>query len=111
MNRYRDSSNILKIISALVIVIFFVPYTASGFMGCGKLFSALFGMDYFTAMVICAVVIVSYTTLGGFLAASTTDFIQSIVMTVALFVVIGFGEGISGGFDKFLNMQSSFLHI
>lgn len=100
MKRYRDDSRVLSIIAALIIVIFFVPYTASGFMSCGKLFSALFGMDYTKAMVICAVVIVAYTTLGGFLAASTTDFIQSIVMTIALFVVIGFGEGIAGGFEN-----------
>ena len=100
MKRYRDNSRILSIIAALIIVVFFVPYTASGFMSCGKLFAALFGIDYTKAMLICAVVIVAYTTLGGFLAASTTDFIQSIVMTIALFVVIGFGEGIAGGFGN-----------
>ena len=60
-----------------------------------------------TAMIISAIVIVVYCTLGGFLAASTTDFVQSIVMTVALFVVIGFGEGAVRGFDNvFHNVQS-----
>ena len=92
-------SKIITSISAIFIIVFFVPYTASGFVACGKLFSSLFGMDYVTAMIICAAVIVIYCTLGGFLAASTTDFIQSIIMTVALFVVIGFTEGITGGFD------------
>ncbi len=100
MNRYRDSSYILKIVSALIIVVFFVPYTASGFMSCGKLFASLFGWDYFTSMIICAVIIVGYTTMGGFLAASTTDFVQSIVMTIALFVVVGFGEGMANGFEN-----------
>ncbi len=100
MNRYKDKSHILKLVSALIIVIFFVPYTASGFISCGKLFSSLFGMDYFNAMVLCAIVIIAYTTLGGFLAASTTDFVQSIVMTIALFVVVGFGEGMVNGFDN-----------
>ncbi len=52
-----------------------------------------------TAMVISAAVIVVYCTLGGFLAASTTDFIQSIVMSIALFVVLGLSEGLIGGFD------------
>ncbi|MGN0661052.1 MAG: sodium/proline symporter PutP [Oscillospiraceae bacterium] len=96
--RYHDNKNILALVAALIIIIFFVPYTASGFAACGKLFHSLFGMDYFKAMVLSAVVIVLYTTLGGFLAASTTDLIQSIVMTLALFIIIGLGEGVSGGF-------------
>ena len=93
-------SKIITCISAIFIVIFFVPYTASGFAACGKLFSALFGMDYVTAMIISAAIIVLYCTLGGFLAASTTDFIQSIVMTVALLVVLGFSEAAIHGFDS-----------
>lgn len=95
--RHRDGRNVLSLIAALVIVIFFVPYTASGFAACGKLFNSLFGTDYFTAMIISAVVIVLYTTLGGFLAASTSDFMQSIVMTIALIVVLGFGTFSAGG--------------
>ena len=98
-NRYRDNSRTLLCLSALVILVFFVPYTASGFAACGKLFSSLFGIDYFWAMVLSAVVIVGYTITGGFLAASTTAFIQSIVMTVALFVVVGFGVSVAGGFE------------
>ena len=90
-NRYRDNKRILSVIAALLIIIFFVPYTASGFAACGKLFANLFGMDYLPAMLISAIVIVAYTTLGGFLAASTTDFVQSIVMTIAIVVVFGFG--------------------
>ena len=54
-NRYRDKSRLLLAISAIIIVIFFVPYTASGFAACGKLFSTLFDMPYFPAMVISAV--------------------------------------------------------
>lgn len=104
--RFGDKKNILSIISAIFIIIFFVPYTASGFAACGKLFSSLFGMDYVTAMIISAAVIVLYCTLGGFLAASTTDFIQSIVMSIALFVVLGLSEGLIGGFDAvFANVQ------
>lgn len=99
-NRFRDKSNALMIIAALIIVVFFVPYTASGFSACGKLFSTLFGFDYFWAMVVSALVIVLYTMLGGFLAASTTDFIQSIVMTVALVIVLGFGVVNCGGIDE-----------
>ena len=105
--RFGDKARVLTIISALFIVIFFIPYTASGFAACGKLFSSLFGIDYMLAMVVSAAVIVIYCTLGGFLAASTTDFVQSIVMTIALFVVVGFTEGLVHGFDTvFANVQS-----
>jgi sodium/proline symporter len=98
--RYHDKRRLLGGIAAVVIIIFFIPYTASGFAACGKLFSSLFGIDYFTAMLISAAVIVAYTTLGGFLAASTSDFIQSIVMTIALVVVLVFGIKTAGGFDN-----------
>lgn len=98
-NRFRDKSHTLLGISAIIIVIFFIPYTASGFAACGKLFSSLFGISYLPAMIISAIVIVGYTALGGFLAASTTDFIQSIVMTIALIIVVCFGVSTAGGLD------------
>ncbi len=96
-NRYRDNTRILKGLAAIIIVVFFVPYTASGFSACGKLFSTIFNIDYIPAMIISSVIIVGYTALGGFLAASTTDFIQSIVMTIALLIVLGFGIVNAGG--------------
>ncbi len=96
--RFGDNSGAIQAIAALVIIVFFVPYTASGFSACGKLFSSLFGVDYLTAMIISAAVIVLYTALGGFLAASTTDFIQSIVMSIALVMILGFGIHSAGGF-------------
>ncbi len=105
--RFDDKTRVLSIIAAVIIIIFFIPYTASGFAACGKLFANMFGMNYMTAMVISAVVIVAYCTMGGFMAASTTDLIQSIVMTIALFVVLGLGEGFSGGFSKvFANVSN-----
>lgn len=102
-NRYRDSSHLLLAISALIIVIFFVPYTASGFAACGKLFSTLFGISYVPAMIVSAIIIVAYTSLGGFLAASTTDLIQSIVMTLALIIVVFFGINTAGGLNAVLD--------
>jgi sodium/proline symporter len=63
------------------------------------LFASLFGVDYQLAMVVSAVVIVLYTCLGGFSAASTTDFIQSIVMSIALVIVVVFGVNVAGGMD------------
>lgn len=105
--RYHDDKNILTCIAAIVIVVFFVPYTASGFAACGKLFQSLFHVNYTTAMIICAIVIVGYTTLGGFLAASTTDLIQSIIMTIALVVVVFFGISQAGGLDAVMDNARS----
>lgn len=99
-NRFHDKKKILSVIAAIVIIVFFVPYTASGFAACGKLFASLFGVNYVTAMIISAVVIVAYTTLGGFLAASTSDFMQSIVMSIAIVVVLGYGTYMAGGFNS-----------
>ncbi|WP_202080373.1 sodium/proline symporter PutP [Caldalkalibacillus salinus] len=85
-NRFRDKSHILRIISAVFILIFFLFYTASGLVAGGKLFEATFGMEYHTALIIGSIVIIAYTFLGGFLAVSWTDFIQGILMFLALIV-------------------------
>ncbi len=84
-----------------------MPYTASGFAACGKLFSTLFGMNYIAAMLLSAAVIVIYCTLGGFLAVSTTDLIQGITMSIALLIVVGFGAVVAGGFDSVTDAVSS----
>ena len=105
--RFEDNSNIILCIGALFILVFFVPYTASGFSACGKLFSSLFGVNYQLAMIVSAVIIVGYTTTGGFLAASKTDFIQSIVMTIALFFVVGYGIVTAGGISAVMENISS----
>lgn len=102
-NRYHDKKNVLRLIAAIWIIIFFVPYTASGFAACGKLFHSLLGVDYHAAMVVSAIVIIAYTTLGGFLAASTTDFIQSIIMSLALLIILIFGVTIAGGMDAVIS--------
>lgn len=101
--RFHDSRSILSAIAAVIIIVFFIPYTAAGFAGCGKLFSSLLGMDYMTAMIVSAVVIVGYTAAGGFLAASITDFFQSIIMTVAIFSVLVFSVVQAGGIDAVLD--------
>lgn len=105
--RYHDKSKVLLSVSALIIIIFFIPYTASGFAACGKLFGTLFGIDYMVAMIASAIIIVAYTALGGFLAASTTDLIQSIIMSLALVIVVCFGIKTAGGMDVVMaNAQS-----
>ena len=97
--RFRDNTKLIEILGAITIIVFFVPYTASGFSACGKLFNSLFGFDYMTSMIISAAVIVTYCALGGFMAASVTSLIQSIVMTVALIIVLFFGINKAGGWS------------
>ena len=105
--RYKEEKNILMAIAALVIIVFFVPYTASGFAACGKLFGTLFGVDYRIAMVVSAIIIVGYTSLGGFNAASTTDFIQSIIMSIALVIVLVYGISRAGGVGEVVENAKS----
>ena len=95
--RFNDDKNILSCIAAIIIIIFFIPYTASGFAAVGKLFNSLFGFNYMTCMLIGAAVIIVYTILGGFLAVSTTDLIQSIIMTIALVIILWFSTSLAGG--------------
>lgn len=83
-NRFRDKTHLIKIISAVFIVIFFLIYTAAQFSAGAKLFNAIFGLDYLPALIIGAVVIVSYTFLGGFLAVCWTDLFQGILMFFAI---------------------------
>lgn len=104
--RYRDNRHVLSCVAAVVILVFFIPYTASGFKAVGTLFSSLFGVDYHVAMIVGAVVIIGYTVLGGFLAVSTTDLIQSIVMSVALAVIVLFGVRQAGGWGAVVENAS-----
>lgn len=97
--RFGEKKKLIMAASALIILIFFIPYTASGFSACGKLFTALFGFDYHVSMIISAIVIIGYTSVGGFLAASTTDLVQSIAMTAALIIVVVFGINNAGGWS------------
>jgi sodium/proline symporter len=86
-NRFRDQSKILRVVSAIVILVFFTFYTSSSLVGGAILLENSFGMDYKLALWVGAAVILSYTLFGGFLAASWTDFIQGILMFLALIVV------------------------
>ncbi|EAX46623.1 sodium/proline symporter [Thermosinus carboxydivorans Nor1] len=86
-NRFRDTSQTLRIVSAIFILIFFLIYTSSGFVAGGKLFHTVFGIPYAWAMVVGAFVIVFYTFLGGFMAVCWTDFVQGVMMFFAILVV------------------------
>ncbi len=86
-NRFRDTSQTLRVISAVFILIFFLIYTSSGFVAGGKLFNTVFGIPYTWAMILGASVVVFYTFLGGFMAVCWTDFVQGVMMFFAILAV------------------------
>jgi len=96
-NRFHDKKKILMSIAAVFILVFFTIYASSCFVTCGKLFSTLFGFSYHSMMIAGAIFVVIYTFLGGFLAESASDFMQSIVMITALAVVLLFSTIAAGG--------------
>lgn len=101
--RFNDTSRALRIISAIVIIIFFTLYTSSGVVAGGKLFESSFGLSYYAGLYITAGVVVAYTLFGGFLAVSLTDFVQGCIMFVALILVpvVAFSE-----FDNLAQLNS-----
>jgi SSS family solute:Na+ symporter/sodium/proline symporter len=86
-NRFNDNSNLLRVVSAIVIIVFFTLYTSSGVVAGGKLFESSFGLTYEMGLYITTGVVVVYTLFGGFLAVSLTDFVQGCIMFVALILV------------------------
>lgn len=86
-NRFEDKSHLLRVISAIVIILFFTVYTAASLAGGGKLFDSALGMSYSTGLWVTAGVVVAYTLFGGFLAVSTTDFVQGVIMLLAMIIV------------------------
>lgn len=106
-NRFREKNKVIMTVSALFILIFFTVYAASCFVTCGKLFATLFGAPYIAMMILGAVFVLIYTILGGFLAESASDFMQGIVMFVALVVIVGIGTIKAGGLGAVIeNAQS-----
>ncbi|PMC36794.1 sodium/proline symporter PutP [Bacillus sp. UMB0899] len=114
-NRFRDNSKILRVISAIVILVFFTFYTSSSLVGGAILLESSFGMDYRLALWVGAAVILSYTFFGGFLAASWTDFIQGILMFLALIIIPIVVVYELGGWNETLqkvgNIDPSYLDI
>tara|TARA_R100001377_G_scaffold77911_1_gene55424 strand:- start:70 stop:1557 length:1488 start_codon:yes stop_codon:yes gene_type:complete len=86
-NRFNDKSRVLRIVSSVVIVVFFTLYTSSGIVAGGKLFESSFGLNYEIGLYVTAGVVVAYTMFGGFLAVSLTDFVQGCIMFIALVLV------------------------
>lgn len=112
--RFGDRSKVLETVSALIIIIFFIPYVASGLQAIGKLCTTLFNIDYMIGVIVGAVVILLYSVLGGFQSVSITDLIQAIIMTFALLVVVFFSIGQAGGWNnamKYLGELPGFLKL
>ena len=109
-NRFRDPTGISRIIAAIIILVFFTFYTASGFVSCAKLFTSTFGIPdtvsflglsmtgYSLCLWIGGIVVVSYTLLGGYMAVCWTDFIQGSLMFVAIVLVPAIVVCNAGGF-------------
>lgn len=121
-NRFHDKKKILLFISSVTIVVFFLVYTASALAAGGKLFNSVFNVDYRLALTIGAVVILTYTFLGGFLAVCVTDFVQGTLMLIALltvpimaYIIVGpsnivgniEASGVAGGSAAFLSLFSN----
>ncbi len=106
-NRFREKKKIIMTIAALFILIFFTVYAASCLVTCGKLFSKLFGTPYIAMMLLGAAFVLLYTILGGFLAESASDFMQSIVMITALVVVVIIGTVSAGGIGAVIENSQS----
>ncbi len=114
-NRFKDKSNILRLTSGLVIIIFFTFYVSSGMVSGGVLFETTFGVHYQAGLWIVAAVVIAYTLFGGFLAVSWTDFVQGLIMVIGLVLVpivtIMKVGGIGTGFDTIKEIDPKLFDI
>lgn len=99
-NRLRDNTKLLRIASGIIILVFFTFYVSSGMVSGGKFFESSFGFDYHVGLIIVSLVVVGYTLFGGFLAVSYTDFLQGLIMLIALIAVPAFGIFLTGGIGE-----------
>ena len=107
-NRFKDTSNLLRIVPAIFILIFFILYTSSGFVAAGKLFETVFGLPFQYAIFLGAGSVVFYTLIGGFLAVSRTDFIQGVMMFFAILIVPTCAAMSLGGFGETVSAISAY---
>ena len=99
-NRLRDHTKLIRIAAGVIILIFFTFYVSSGMVAGGKFFDSSFGYEYHTGLLVVSGVVVAYTLFGGFLAVSYTDFLQGLIMFLALITVPVFGVFLTGGFSE-----------
>lgn len=106
-NRFHEKKKVIMTLSALFILIFFTVYAASCFVTCGKLFATLFGASYISMMIVGAAFVLLYTILGGFLAESASDFMQGVVMIIALAVIVIISTARAGGIGNVIENARS----
>ncbi|ARE79771.1 sodium/proline symporter PutP [Campylobacter helveticus] len=104
--RFDDDKHILRIVCAIVILVFFTFYVSSGLVGGAKLFESTFGIDYTHALTTGTFIIVLYTFLGGYKAVCWTDMIQGLLMMSALIVVPLVMLSNLGGYEAAINIVS-----
>lgn len=114
-NRFKDDTKLLRIVSGIVILLFFTFYVSSGMVAGAVFFQSSFDLDYHTGLLLVSAVVVAYTLFGGFLAVSYTDFIQGLMMLFALLLVPIIGFGKTGGpaetFDTIRSIDPALLDL
>jgi sodium/proline symporter len=106
-NRFKENKKVILMIAAVFILVFFAVYAGSCFVTFGKLFSTLFSVKYQIVMIIGAIIVIVYTFMGGFLAESVSDFMQGVIMIIALCAVLIVGTVAAGGVPAILeNMKA-----
>ncbi|MEJ2703678.1 MAG: sodium/proline symporter PutP [Sedimentisphaerales bacterium] len=97
--RFRDPTGLLRIVSVIIILVFFAIYASSGLVASGLLFESTFGVAYHNAVMIGGLIIVAYTFLGGFLAVCWTDLLQGALMVFAIVIVPALSFHSAGGVE------------
>ena len=97
--RFRDPTGLLRLVSLIIILVFFAIYASSGLVATGKLFESTFGVEYHLAVIIGGLVVVAYTFLGGFLAVCWTDLLQGALMVFAILIVPALTYKTAGGIE------------
>ncbi|MFT5633917.1 MAG: SSS family solute:Na+ symporter [Rubritalea sp.] len=124
-NRFPSKAIALRTISAIIVVVFFVVYTASGLVAGGKLFTSAFGdlinlsmmSDYLFGVWFTLIIVMTYTVIGGFLAVSLTDFVQGCIMMLALIIMpiviltTGQGDGLVAAGERLTEIDPNYLSL
>ncbi|WP_295532111.1 sodium/proline symporter PutP [uncultured Thioclava sp.] len=116
-NRFPTQAALLRMVSAVIIVVFFAVYTASGLVGGGKLFASAFGGSYMAGVILTLGIVLVYTVIGGFLAVSLTDFVQGCIMMLALVIMpiviltTGQGDGVGAAATRLTAIDPNYLSM
>jgi sodium/proline symporter len=96
-SRFRDTTNVFRWISLIIIFSMVAAYTSAQFVALGKAFNSFLGMAHITGIIISAVIILFYTTVGGLKAVAYSDLLQGILMFLGLLILPFVGLAAAGG--------------